>query len=61
MYRRGDLLALVIDPRQTCMVVEDQYGSHVKVCRANQPAAEWLREEDVQIYGARLSKVERER
>lgn len=51
LYRKGDLLAPVKAPEQACMVTEDQYSLHVKVRRAGQPVDEFIREEDLMVYG----------
>lgn len=58
LYMRGDLLVLRQDEKQSCMVTENQMpgATHVKVMRANQIAAELLRNEDVMPIGQRERK-----
>lgn len=55
LYRTVDLLALRLDPKQTCSVVEDQREgeTHVHVWRTGQPAPERIREEDLMVYGGK--------
>jgi hypothetical protein len=54
-YRTIDILALRIDPKQTCSVVENQMPGdrHVHVLRIGKPAAERIRNEDVMLLGQR--------